>query len=43
VGIRDAIVVLADDATLVASKNEAQKIKDLVKKLGSDPALSKLV
>ena len=43
VGIKDAIIVLADDATLVASKNEAQKIKDLVKKLGADPALKKLV
>ena len=43
VGIRDTIVVLTDDATLVASKNEAQKIKELVKKLGADPELSKLV
>ncbi|HTI72875.1 MAG TPA: sugar phosphate nucleotidyltransferase [Candidatus Limnocylindria bacterium] len=43
VGIKDAIIVLTDDATLVASKNEAQKIKDLVKKMGADPVLAKLV
>jgi mannose-1-phosphate guanylyltransferase len=43
VGVRDAIVVLADDATLVADKNQAQKIKDLVRKLAADPKLKRLV
>jgi len=43
VGVRDAIVVLTDDATLVADKNQAQKIKDLVGKLAADPKLKRLV
>ncbi len=43
VGVKDSIVVLADDATLVATKSEAQKIKELVKKLAADKALAKLV
>ncbi|MGV3774031.1 MAG: mannose-1-phosphate guanylyltransferase [Verrucomicrobiales bacterium] len=34
VGIKDSIIVQTDDVTLVASKAEGQKIKDLVKKLG---------
>lgn len=37
VGVKDSIVVLTDDATLVASKAESQKIKDLVRKLAADP------
>lgn len=37
VGLKDSIVVLTDDATLVASKAESQKIKDLVRKLAADP------
>ncbi len=36
VGVQDSIIVLADDAVLVAAKNEAQKIKELVRKLGAD-------
>lgn len=43
VGVKDCIVVLADDTTLIASKAEAQKIKELVKKLAADPKLAKLV
>jgi hypothetical protein len=43
VGIRDCIVVQTDDATLVAQKSESQKIKDLVRKLGADARLSKLM
>jgi mannose-1-phosphate guanylyltransferase len=43
VGLKDSIVVLTDDATLVASKAEAQRIKELVKGLGADPARKKLV
>ena len=42
-GLRDSILVLTDDAVLLAHKSQAQKIKDLVKKLASDPKLKKLV
>jgi len=37
VGLQDTILVQTDDATLLASKAQAQKIKDLVKRLASDP------
>jgi mannose-1-phosphate guanylyltransferase len=43
VGLRDAIVVQTDDATLVADKGQAQKVKELVRKLAEDPKLKKLV
>ena len=43
VGVKDSIIVLTDDSTLVATKAEAQKIKELVKKLAADPRLKKLV
>jgi len=43
VGVKDSIIVLADDATLIAAKAEAQKLKELVKKLAADPKLKKLV
>lgn len=43
VGVKDSIIVLTDDATLVATKAEAQKIKELVKKLAADKAHAKLV
>lgn len=33
VGLRDAIIVQTDDVTMVAHKSQAQKIKDMVKKL----------
>ncbi len=36
VGVDDLIVVKTEDATLVCSKKEAQKIKDLVKRLDAD-------
>lgn len=36
VGVDDLIVVHTKDATLVCRKDEAQKIKDLVKRLGPD-------
>ncbi|HYE33413.1 MAG TPA: sugar phosphate nucleotidyltransferase [Methylomirabilota bacterium] len=42
VGIKDAIIVQTDDAMLVAQKSEAQKIKDLVRKLIENPKLKKL-
>src|SRR5450432_2874865 len=43
VGLRDSILVQTDDAVLLAHKSQAQKIKELVKKLGEDPRLKKLV
>jgi len=43
VGLKDCIVVQTDDATLVAHKSGAQKIKELVKKLAEDAKLKKLV
>jgi len=43
VGMRDAILVQTDDAVLLADKSQAQKIKELVRKLGADAKLKKLV
>jgi len=43
VGLRDSIVVQTDDATLVAHKSQAQKVKDLVAKLAADKKYKKLV
>jgi mannose-1-phosphate guanylyltransferase len=43
VGLRDSIIVQTDDATLVAHKSQAQKIKELVKKLAEDKDRKKLV
>ena len=43
VGLRDSILVQTDDAVLLAHKSQAQKIKELVKKLADDPKLKKLV
>ena len=43
VGVRDAILVQTDDAVLLADKSQAQKIKDLVKKLAEQPQGKKLV
>jgi len=43
VGLRDAILVQTDDAVLLAHKSQAQKVKDLVRKLAEDPKLKKLV
>ena len=43
VGLRDSILVQTDDAVLLAHKSQAQKIKELVKKLGEDVRLKKLV
>jgi len=42
-GLRDSILVLTDDAVLLAHKSQAQKIKDLVRKLSESPKLKKLV
>jgi mannose-1-phosphate guanylyltransferase len=43
VGLRDAILVQTDDAVLLAHKSQAQKVKELVKKLAENAALRKLV
>ncbi len=43
VGLRDAILVQTDDAVLLAHKSQAQKVKELVKRLAQDPKLKRLV
>ncbi|HSU57187.1 MAG TPA: sugar phosphate nucleotidyltransferase [Candidatus Dormibacteraeota bacterium] len=43
VGLRDSLLVQTDDATLVAHRSQAQKVKELVKRLGQDPKLKKLL
>jgi len=43
VGLRDSILVQTDDAVLLAHKSQAQKVKELVRKLGEDARLKKLV
>src|SRR3974377_1912247 len=43
VGLRDSILVQTDDATLLAHKSQAQKVKELVKRLAEAPRLKKLV
>jgi mannose-1-phosphate guanylyltransferase len=43
VGLRDSILVQTDDATLVAHKSQAQKIKELVKRLADDKKYKKLI
>jgi mannose-1-phosphate guanylyltransferase len=43
VGLRDSILVQTDDATLLAHKSQAQKIKELVAKLAAVKEYKKLV
>jgi mannose-1-phosphate guanylyltransferase len=43
VGLRDSILVQADDAVLLAHKSQAQKVKELVRRMGEDARLKKLV
>jgi mannose-1-phosphate guanylyltransferase len=43
VGLRDSIMVQTDDAVLLAHKSQAQKVKELVRKLAEDARLKKLV
>ena len=43
VGLRDTIIVQTDDATLVAHKSQAQKVREMVAKLGADKRYAKLV
>ena len=42
VGVSGLVIALTDDATLIASQDQAQKIKDLVKKLGAHEAFRHL-
>ncbi len=42
VGMRDAILVQTDDATLLVGKSQAQTVKELVKKLAENPKWKKL-
>src|SRR5205085_425950 len=43
VGLRDSILVQTDDATLLAHKSQAQKVKELVKKLAENKDYKELV
>ena len=43
VGLRDSILVQTDDAVLLAHKSQAQKIKELVKRMSEDSRLKKLI
>src|SRR5438445_8046185 len=43
VGLKDSILVQTDDATLLAHKSQAQKIKELVVKLANTREYKKLV
>jgi mannose-1-phosphate guanylyltransferase len=43
VGLRDSILVQTDDAVLLAHKSQAQKVKELVKKLADSKEYKKLV
>jgi len=43
VGLRDSIIVQTDDATLVAHKSQAQKVKELVAKPAADKKYKHLV
>lgn len=43
VGLRDSILVQTDDATLLAHKSQAQKVRELVRKLSEDPLYRGLV
>lgn len=43
VGVSDLVIVHTSDATLVCHKNEAQKVRELVKKLAADRKYKKLL
>ena len=43
VGLRDSILVQTDDAVLLAHKSQAQKVKELVRRLSESKAFKKLV
>jgi mannose-1-phosphate guanylyltransferase len=43
VGLRDSILIQTDDAVLLAHKSQAQKVKELVRKLGESKEFKNLV
>lgn len=43
VGLRDSVIVQTDDVTMVAHRSQAQKVKELVRKLAELPAYRGLV
>ena len=43
VGLRDCVIVQTDDATLVAHKRQAQKVRELVTKLAASQSHKRLV
>ena len=43
VGLRDAILVQTDDAVLLAHKSQAQKVKELVRRMGESEKFKKLI
>ena len=43
VGVKDLVIVHTPDATLVCHKSDAQKVRDLVKKLAADRKHKKLL
>src|SRR5262249_44623482 len=43
VGLRGSVLVMSDDATLLAHKSQAQKVKELVARLAASKEFKKLV
>jgi mannose-1-phosphate guanylyltransferase len=43
VGLRDSILVQTDDAVMLAHKSQAQKLKELVRKLAESKQFKRLV
>ena len=43
VGVRDLVIVHTADATLVCHKNEAQKVREVVKKLATEKKYKRLL
>jgi mannose-1-phosphate guanylyltransferase len=43
VGVRDLVIVHTPDATLICHKNEAQKVRDVVKKLAAEKKFKRLL
>jgi hypothetical protein len=43
VGVRDLVIVHTDDATLICHKDQAQKVRDVVKKLAAEKKYKRLL
>jgi len=43
VGVRDLVIVHTDDATLVCHRDQAQKVRDVVKKLAAEKKYKRLL